>query len=59
LKEVWPVHRWTARNPLDIVDVMVEEDKYVAGYDRRSAMSRDVISALVDRSILADALIEA
>ncbi|KAI3332407.1 periplasmic binding protein-like II [Xylariaceae sp. AK1471] len=58
-REVWPVHRWTARNPLDIVDVMVEEDKYVAGYDRRSAMTRDVLETLVDRSVLADSLIEA
>jgi len=55
-REVWPVHRWTARNPPDIVDVMVEEDKYVAGYDRRSVMSRDVLATLVDTSVLQEAL---
>ncbi|KAI1422598.1 periplasmic binding protein-like II [Xylaria sp. FL1777] len=54
--EVWPVHRWTARNPLDIVEVMLEEDKYVARADGRTAMSRDVLETLVDRSLLADAL---
>ncbi|KAI8628189.1 periplasmic binding protein-like II [Xylariaceae sp. FL1651] len=55
-REVWPVHRWTARNPPDIVDVLVEEDKYVAGYDRRSAMTRDVLTTLVDTSVLEEAL---
>ncbi|KAI1156453.1 periplasmic binding protein-like II [Nemania diffusa] len=57
LKEVWPVHRWSARNPLDIVEVMLEEDKYVARADRRTPMSRDVLETLVDRTILADALV--
>lgn len=56
LKTVWPVHRWTARNPLDIVDVMLEEDKYVARADGREPMTRDVLETLVDRTLLADAL---
>ncbi|KAI0814078.1 periplasmic binding protein-like II [Xylaria sp. FL0064] len=55
-REVWPVHRWTARNPLDIVEVMLEEDKYVARADGRTAMSSDVLETLVDRSLLEDAL---
>ncbi|KAI0189728.1 hypothetical protein EV127DRAFT_461713 [Xylaria flabelliformis] len=58
LREVWPVHRWSARNPPDMLDVMVEEDKYVAGMDRRAAMSRDVLAALVDTSVLEEALTE-
>ncbi|KAK5634309.1 hypothetical protein RRF57_010023 [Xylaria bambusicola] len=56
-REVWPVHRWTARNPLDLVDVMLEEDKYVARADGRAAMSREVLEPLVDRTLLADALL--
>ncbi|KAI1274859.1 periplasmic binding protein-like II [Xylaria sp. FL0933] len=55
-REVWPVHRWTARNPLDIVEVMLEEDKYVARADGRAAMASDVLETLVDRSLLEDAL---
>ncbi|KAI1346326.1 periplasmic binding protein-like II [Xylaria sp. FL0043] len=55
-REVWPVHRWTARNPLDIVEVMLEEDEYVARADGRTTMSRDVLETLVDRSLLEDAL---
>ncbi|KAI1171513.1 periplasmic binding protein-like II [Nemania sp. FL0916] len=55
-REVWPVHRWTARNPLDIVDVMLEEDKYVAGVDHRTPMARDVLETLVDRTLLTEAL---
>ncbi|KAI1335792.1 periplasmic binding protein-like II [Xylariaceae sp. FL0016] len=56
LKNAWPVHKWTARVPPDMVDVLVDEDKFVASYDRRSAMSRDVISAMVDATVLEDAM---
>lgn len=35
----------------------MEEDKFVAGYDKRAAMSREVLEALVDRSVLAEALL--
>ncbi|KAI0447672.1 periplasmic binding protein-like II [Xylaria telfairii] len=57
-RAVWPVHRWSARNPPDMLDVLVAEDKYVAGADRRSAMARDVLAALVDTSVLQEALTE-
>ncbi|KAI1201759.1 periplasmic binding protein-like II [Nemania serpens] len=57
-RKVWAVHRWSARNPLDILDVMVREDQYVAGLDKRPAMSRDVLATLVDRTVLEDALRE-
>ncbi|KAI0506336.1 periplasmic binding protein-like II [Xylaria bambusicola] len=56
-REVWPVHRWTARNPLDLVDVLLEEDKYVARADGRAVMSRELLENLVDRTLLADALL--
>lgn len=58
LRKVWAIHRWSARNPLDILDVMVQEDQYVARVDKRPAMSRDVLATLVDRSVLEEALRE-
>ncbi|KAI1109546.1 periplasmic binding protein-like II [Nemania sp. NC0429] len=57
-RKVWPVHRWSARNPLDILEVLVREDQYVAPLERRPAMSRDVLEALVDRTVLEEALRE-
>ncbi|KAI0404647.1 periplasmic binding protein-like II [Xylaria palmicola] len=54
--EVWPVHNWTARNPPDMLDVLVEEDKYVARADRRSPMSREVLAELIDTSVLEEAM---
>ncbi|KAI0469581.1 periplasmic binding protein-like II [Xylaria cf. heliscus] len=55
-RAVWPVHMWSARNPPDLLDVLVEEDKYVAARDRRAAMSREVLAALVDTSVLEEAM---
>ncbi|KAI1306814.1 periplasmic binding protein-like II [Xylaria venustula] len=55
-REVWPVHRWRAQNPLDLEYVLEEEDKYVARLDGRSPMSSDVIGLLPDRSVFEDAL---
>ncbi|KAI0971325.1 periplasmic binding protein-like II [Xylaria arbuscula] len=56
LREVWPVHRWSALNPLDLEYVFEEEDKYVARLDGRSPMANDVIGLLPDRSVFEDAL---
>ncbi|KAI0014602.1 periplasmic binding protein-like II [Xylariomycetidae sp. FL0641] len=55
LREAWPVHRWTARVPPDMVDVLVEEDRYVAGLDNRTAMSRELLETLVDPSVSEEA----
>ncbi|KAI0204808.1 periplasmic binding protein-like II [Astrocystis sublimbata] len=55
-RKVWPVHRWSARVPPDMLDVLVEEDKYVAARDGRSALSRDVLATLIDTSVLEEAL---
>ncbi|KAH9908485.1 periplasmic binding protein-like II [Xylariomycetidae sp. FL2044] len=56
LKAAWPVHRWTARVPPDMVDVLVEEDKFVAAYDRRTALTREELETLPDPSVLEEAL---
>lgn len=56
VKAVWPVHSWPGVLPPDLLDVLVAEDQYVAGQDRRSAMSRDSLSTLIDSSVLADAM---
>ncbi|KAI1265258.1 periplasmic binding protein-like II [Xylariaceae sp. FL1019] len=55
-REVWPIHHWTARNPPDLIDVLVEEDKYVARQDHRTPIARDVLADIVDTTVLADAM---
>ncbi|KAK3687847.1 hypothetical protein B0T22DRAFT_510805 [Podospora appendiculata] len=56
VKAVWPVHGWGGGLPADLLDVLVAEDQWVAGVDRRAAMSRAVLADLVDGSVLKEAL---
>jgi len=57
LKEVWPVHSFngTILAP-DMLDFMVEEDAWVAQQDRRTAMTKEDLTNLIDPSVLAEAL---
>lgn len=55
LKEAWPVHKWNGTIPSDLIDVLVEEDKYLANVEKREAMSREVLEPLVDWSVLKEA----
>ncbi|KAH8890470.1 periplasmic binding protein-like II [Thozetella sp. PMI_491] len=56
LKGVWPIHSWKGGLPADLLDVLEDEDKWVAKVDRRSAMSRAELSNLIDDSVLKEAL---
>ncbi|CAK7199146.1 hypothetical protein SEUCBS139899_001818 [Sporothrix eucalyptigena] len=56
VKAVWPVHTWTGDLHADkVLDVLVQEDAWVARVDRRTAMSRETLSTLIDASVLAEA----
>ncbi|KAK6949832.1 hypothetical protein Daesc_008153 [Daldinia eschscholtzii] len=55
LEAAWPVHRWGVHMPSDILEVLVEEDKFVASYAKREAFSRDSLATLIDASILEEA----
>lgn len=56
VKAVWPVHTWTGDlHAEQVLDVLVQEDAWVARVDRRTAMSRDTLSTLIDASVLAEA----
>ncbi|KAL7629654.1 hypothetical protein AAE478_001177 [Parahypoxylon ruwenzoriense] len=56
LRAAWPVHKWTARVPPDMVDFLVEEDPFVAGNARREVLSREDIAPVIDASVLEEAL---
>ncbi|OTB02785.1 hypothetical protein M426DRAFT_24393 [Hypoxylon sp. CI-4A] len=56
LEAVWPVHRWDVRLPSDFLDVLEDEDKFVASYNRRDAIPRETLATLIDSSVLDEAL---
>ncbi|KAF3065830.1 hypothetical protein GL218_09294 [Daldinia childiae] len=56
LKAAWHVHKWDVRMPPDILEVLVEEDKFVASYAKRDVFSRDSLAMLIDESVLKEAL---
>ncbi|KAI1451209.1 periplasmic binding protein-like II [Annulohypoxylon moriforme] len=56
LEAVWPVHKWDVRVPSDMLDVLVDEDKFVAPNGGRDALSREDLTILIDPSVLDEAL---
>ena len=56
LQAVWPDHSWTGPLPADLLDVLVEEDKWVAKVQKREPMPRSELTNLIDGSILKEAL---
>jgi len=51
----WPHHRFPCALPSDLLDVMAEEEQWVAATDRRPARSREALAPLIDASVLAEA----
>lgn len=58
LDKVWRVHDWSGGLPADLLDVLEEEDKYVARVDGREPNSREKLKDLIDASVMEDALKE-
>ncbi|PVH74594.1 periplasmic binding protein-like II [Cadophora sp. DSE1049] len=56
LKTVWPIHSFNGTLAADLLDVMVEEDAWVAKTDRRSTISRADLAMMIDGSVLKEAL---
>lgn len=56
LKSVWPIHSFNGTLAADLLDVMVEEDAWVAKTDRRSLISRTDLANLIDGSVLKEVL---
>ncbi|KAK5658271.1 hypothetical protein OQA88_2246 [Cercophora sp. LCS_1] len=51
LGRVWGDHSWVGGFPEDLVDVLVEEDEFVARLDNRTVMKREEVQGLVDLSV--------
>jgi NitT/TauT family transport system substrate-binding protein len=53
---VWKHFRFAGTLPPDLLDVMIEEERWVASVQKREPRSREVIERLIDRTVLRDAL---
>ena len=58
LEKIWRVHDWSGGLPVDLLDVLEEEDKYIARVDGREPNSREKLKELIDTSVMEDALKE-
>ena len=51
----WPTLGFTAALPADLLDVLVEEEQWLAAQDRRAPRSREQLSRLIDTSVYDEA----
>ena len=56
VKRSWEHHAYIAAMPKDMLDVMVEEEKWLAAQDKRTPRDRATLAKLIDTSALAEAL---
>ncbi|KAH6677156.1 hypothetical protein B0J14DRAFT_583611 [Halenospora varia] len=54
VEAVWPDHKWSGDLPADLLDFLVEEDKYLAKADNRAAVSKADLAKFIDPSVLAE-----
>jgi hypothetical protein len=52
VEKVWVDHKWSGTWGSDMIDFIVEEDKYLAGVDKRSVTSRAELEKFLDSSII-------
>lgn len=55
IRQSWHHHRFPCTIPDDLLDVMVEEEQWLAKIDGRQPRDRAVLSRLIDRSVLVEA----
>jgi sulfonate transport system substrate-binding protein len=51
----WPHHAFPMAMPADLLDVMTEEERWVARNQNREPRTRDTLAAFIDMSVLAEA----
>lgn len=54
----WPHHRYPAGKVADLLDVMVEQERWLAALDRRQPRDRAALATLIDYSLLDEAVAE-
>jgi sulfonate transport system substrate-binding protein len=56
IASAWPHHRFSCTLPDDLIDVLAQEEQWMAGLDKRPPRSREEVAKLVDTSVLKEAL---
>ena len=56
VRDSWKHHRFTADIPADLLDVLEEEEKWLAERDGRTARSRAELARLIDTSVFDEAM---
>jgi len=56
LESVWEEHNWNATLTPNMLGILVEEDKWMAGVLGRDPLSEEELAPLIDSSVLAEAL---
>ena len=56
IAESWPHHRFPCNLPTDLLDVLAEEEVWLAAKDERQPRTREELDRLIDPSVLAEAL---
>jgi NitT/TauT family transport system substrate-binding protein len=58
IASAWPHHRFSCTLPDDLVDVLAQEEQWMADLDKRPPRSREEVAKLVDPTVLKEALAE-
>ena len=56
IKASWHHHRWIATMPDDLLDVLVDEEPWIAAEQNRQPRSREMLAPLIDGSIFREAI---
>jgi sulfonate transport system substrate-binding protein len=56
VRDSWEHHRFVADIPADLLDVLEEEEQWLAQQDKRAARSRDELARLIDTSVFDEAV---
>ncbi|HTR01044.1 MAG TPA: ABC transporter substrate-binding protein [Candidatus Acidoferrum sp.] len=56
VQHAWPHHAYPAKPAADLLDVMAEEDKWVARETTRAPRTREQLATLIDDSVYRDAI---
>jgi NitT/TauT family transport system substrate-binding protein len=56
IASAWPHHRFSCTLPDDLIDVLAEEERWMARLDKRTPRGREEVAKLVDASVLKEAL---
>jgi len=55
VKGAWTHHAFPAALPADILDILTEEDRWVAALQQRAPRPREALAAFIDTTVLRDA----